>query len=696
MQDPLTPRLERQSTALAALLMAGFTALLFADGIATGARTFYTPFDGIEQSYGYYQKLARALHRGYLPLWDANTLGGRSFAGEIITGVFYPPNIAASLIFGSRAGVGMPPLELIVVAHYWLAAMGMFALMRWWGVSMSGSLLAGLVFAFAGCVGPRASAQPQVFLGLTWIPVGMLFLAQAVDTGRSISWAGAGAVVGLQILSGHVQPAFHAVILYAFYAGWRVGARGGAATAAVRRLAGGIGVSVGAMLLVALPQLWLSREYFANAYRWVSTENPIGPADKVPFEVFAFKYAIEPQDVLNLVDPYKFPIADQNDLFIGIVPLAVVIAFAASPHLRRRVPAYRQLRGFLLSVLVFGVLSVLGHYSFLSQVLHAVPFVSHVRELGRYVILIHFVLAALVGLALDAALHSRAGLMSWGRRAAIVAAALLSAEALYLGTVHAAGLSMPTIAGLGWLAVTLILLSVGAPPRLIVACCLLGAATCTAFNRSRLMPSLPPASQGPAVFAGNAIVDYLAPYYGRYRVIVDDSSMLPKNYGHAHDVQTKMGHGATMWRPYFDFISQDWSLDSRVNDLLNVRWVISKAPLPLPLVLEDSVTGLKLFERARYYPRVYFRSQLEADPRSLVSAAYADLLDYRDHYQRYRLRTGQVEDVIFSEVSYPGWHALVDGVPMPITTAEIAGTKPLFRSVRVPAGEHIVEFRYLF
>ena len=45
--------------------------------------------------------------------------------------------------------------------------------------------------------------------------------------------------------------------------------------------------------------------------------------------------------------------------------------------------------------------------------------------------------------------------------------------------------------------------------------------------------------------------------------------------------------------------------------------------------------------------------------------------------------------LVVADTWYPGWVASVDGTEVPIERANL-----LFRAVRVPAGDHVVEFRY--
>lgn len=206
-------------------------------------------------------------------------------------------------------------------------------------------------------------------------------------------------------------------------------------------------------------------------------------------------------------------------------------------------------------------------------------------------------------------------------------------------------------------------------------------------------------------YARNSIIDYLEPFYGQYRITFDDKillshigkakNVLPLNIGDVYKLQTTYGFAATTYKPLYDFIFQPNVDPAQIDDLLNVKFIVSKEPLTLKLLLEDQPTGLKLYERANYYPRVFFKSQLGQPGKEIEALKQVDLLEYRDNTQKYRIRTTQPEEVIFSEIFYPGWQAYVDNNKVNITLAQIAGVAPLFRSINLAQGEHIVEFKYL-
>jgi hypothetical protein len=57
--------------------------------------------------------------------------------------------------------------------------------------------------------------------------------------------------------------------------------------------------------------------------------------------------------------------------------------------------------------------------------------------------------------------------------------------------------------------------------------------------------------------------------------------------------------------------------------------------------------------------------------------------------ESFRVELGRDNWVVFSEVNYPGWKAWVDGVSVPVVTADY-----LLRAVYVPKGKHLVQFSF--
>src|SRR5262249_18791094 len=148
--------------------------------------------------------------------------------------------------------------------------------------------------------------------------------------------------------------------------------------------------------------------------------------------------------------------------------------------------------------------------------------------------------------------------------------------------------------------------------------------------------------------------------------------------------------------PYFDFLARDWSEDGPVNDLLNVRYLVTGTERPLPLVAKDPVRGLKLYERGHWYPRVFLQSQAAERPcgEDIERAIGFAVESYEDDVQRFRLTAAAGDRAVVSEIAYPGWCATVNGRPVEITRATVRGIETPLRTVPVQAGENVIEFRY--
>jgi hypothetical protein len=85
-----------------------------------------------------------------------------------------------------------------------------------------------------------------------------------------------------------------------------------------------------------------------------------------------------------------------------------------------------------------------------------------------------------------------------------------------------------------------------------------------------------------------------------------------------------------------------------------------------------------------------FKAQLEGYKPVLDSAAAIKLIEYKPNALKYQVNTSRDQLVVFSEIYYDkGWNAYVDGEKMPHFRANY-----VLRAMVVPAGKHLVEFRF--
>ena len=71
------------------------------------------------------------------------------------------------------------------------------------------------------------------------------------------------------------------------------------------------------------------------------------------------------------------------------------------------------------------------------------------------------------------------------------------------------------------------------------------------------------------------------------------------------------------------------------------------------------------------------------------STATIELVAYEPNYLKYEVNSEKGGTVVFSEIYYPGWQSTVDGEEVPHGRADY-----ILRAMNVPAGKHVVEFRF--
>jgi len=166
---------------------------------------------------------------------------------------------------------------------------------------------------------------------------------------------------------------------------------------------------------------------------------------------------------------------------------------------------------------------------------------------------------------------------------------------------------------------------------------------------------------------------------------------------------------------------------SPILNALNVKYVLipsSVAPLPIGNTFRQVYANaqVRVYENLNAYPRAYFASTLrgETNPQALLRAVTADGFDGRQlalvesdqpptippsadattadkvtitqsraNQITLATNTAQPRFLVLSEMYFPGWHAMVDGIETPIYR-----TNYLFRGIAVPTGQHTVRFVY--
>ena len=159
---------------------------------------------------------------GRIPLWNPDMLAGHPFLADVQTAIFYPPALLNALLFG-RNGFPFFALEGEVVVHTYLAAAFTYLLARKVSGSRLGAIVAAVAFGFGGFITSYPAQQLAVLETAVWLPLLVLCLELAFDTGVRLRWiAAAGFVFGIAILAGHPQTDLFIAYASGGYLVWRL------------------------------------------------------------------------------------------------------------------------------------------------------------------------------------------------------------------------------------------------------------------------------------------------------------------------------------------------------------------------------------------------------------------------------------------------------------------------------------------
>ncbi len=668
-----------------------------------------------------------SLREGELPLWNPYLFSGTSFVANPQPALFYPPTWLALLMPINKA------LGLIAAMHLWIAGGGMYAWLRSEEASTSGALFGAVTFAFSGYffVRVRGGHLGVVTTG-AWLP---LLLWVYNKTRRNRSWILAlvgGLPVGLSILAGHTASFVYVALglmgYAAFYALREWHNERSAQSTALPLLWGGIMLGVG--LAIAAVQILPMTELVMHSTRQAT-----------PDYSFASRFSWPPGYLLTFLVPNFFGepthtgywgdgIYDESIFYIGILPLLLSILGLKSRH---------RLRPFLLITGLGSLLLAFGKYGILHRLFYRfVPIFRTIRAPARANYLLTLVTSALAGLVLTdlqtTDREDRIALLKPLNQSVllnIIGGALLLISAGFMA--FAWGRDSNPAAGRLWHQANQIML--------FLFFFLLSVGLLISWRRDKLRrPQFEILVIGLVLLDlwtfGNSVVEVRTMEENAYWRIVAKSlpdpqvtRVLPwglneadQNDNMTFGLRNIFGYDPLILQRYEQFVTTQNDPRACTYDLLNAGYLVTTAPQKFPdepdapqLVREKS--GVYIYKRPSVLPRAWIAPRIEVMTNKAILeriqqpdfAPRKEALVERD-LQCDNIVTGTVGTVnvanydnnqiqvqtrggggllIFSEVYYPGWHATVDGKPIPLVRADY-----LLRALCVPAGEHQVVLTY--
>lgn len=666
-------------------------------------------FDTYAQFYPNAVYALRSWREGSGLLWNGLQNCGAPTLVSSVLGPFYPPHLLLLLV---DLDTGM---LILFGCNLTIGGLGAFLLCRELGLRRSSAICGGLAFGLGRTTLSLAGWTPGIAAPYVWLPVAAWLcerLAKKPNPARCVQLA---AALAVQFLAAHPQVSFFTYQYVALRTGWLLACRPRQAAR----------VALAAVCALALPFLFAAFylvpafEYAAQSVRSgaLSLDELRPVALRTTWEGFRASLRFYP----HAANPF------------AVMPMALIAVSLLHPA-RRRDVVFFLLTGALYLALAFD--------NPLFDLYRQLPFGSKFRMPDRFVWMTAFAGTVLVAAGADAA--TRTARRGW--------LALLVLAACGAGTSYALSGATPRLGD--WWQLAGVLLAVAAarsggalPARVALAGVfavsvwisgpspfgpianpqfLYARAPMFDLVKRRLTPQdrIYPLGAGnddfsimdksASLFGVPSISDYEVQTSRRYAELTT-RLILDRPMRSLNDFYYRLSR-IPRNRPLFDLLAARYVVTDQRDQVL-VRW--PQAP-PFNLLWRDG--SLAVYENPAALPRAYFvpRARVVADgharlerlasplhdPRRVVlldeppqdgflgapTEAAASVSIESDRSETVRLRVSSAADgfVVLTDQFYPGWEATVNGTPRPILRANHA-----FRAVRVPAGESVVEFRYV-
>lgn len=661
-------------------------------------------------------EVARQWSESRLPLWNPYQFAGFPLLGDITSAALYPGNLPFVLDPDSPR---YRALDHVAALHFVVAALCMYAFARSLALGRAAASLAALVYAGNGFLLFLAGRWIQAQNSAVWLPLVLAAVVRAGGSGSFGMWVGIGALaVALQTLSGYPQ--------YVFYTGLIAGALAlvqatirGRSDGRVRPIVAvtaiyGLGAALAAVQLLPTIELAALSRRGSGVSLHEFLQMPVSPDMLASLSL--------PRMPAVLPHPYVV----MGGLFVGTLTIVLALEGARSRS---------RLRVFFTVTLVVGFLLAIGPSSPIGTLAYHIPGLNAFRYPFKHVLEIMLCIAALAGFGAQALLDGRRG----ARTSLACGALLVGGWALSIRIAVPTAHWVFTVSAVGALLFALLVLLDWRRTAMTVAIACVWLTL--AGNRNAvflLYPQGSPATQAAAATMGQHRGTVLGPRYAAAAWILsrpaDAYTMLALDYPTEFRVPSVNGTSPFLWGPLRDALSM--SEDGQFTrprvvvfptdqtlDVLGVRYIGSTQSAFGGRVIQDLPRDI-VAERARALPVLRFVDRVlcadsavtaEELHRRRIDFGAVALLDCEGRPPLPEIAAGRMGSriallegtpghlrmraqlhadapavLVVSQSDMPGWHARVDGTPVPIYRAY-----GIVQAIVVPPGVHDVRLDYL-
>ncbi|MBL7075460.1 YfhO family protein [candidate division KSB1 bacterium] len=372
------------------LVVVLFREFLFSDGMLFGTDTIAA---GV-MFRTFYANFVRQFHQ--MPLWQPYLLGGMPFVDAMHGDTFYPLAFLKFFIPIHRA------LGLKLVLSILLAGVGMYYYIKSLGIDRKVAFLGGVVYLLAADLVTLVYAghDSKIYI-MSLLPFVFMVLEKALGTGRFINFTLLGGLIGLMILSSHMQLAYYsmwAVGLYFLYRIiWSIKKK------EEKKLIFKISIF---FILALIIGVGFGLVQFLSPYPYLGNFSKRAGPERSTYE-WATSWSIHPEEVASLVVPGFVNFLDDywgknpfrlNCSYLGILPL--FFSILAIFYFRDRRAIVFSCLGLLMLINALGATT-----PFYRIFYHLVPGVKKFRACGMSMFVFSFLMVVVGGIGLNKVIH---------------------------------------------------------------------------------------------------------------------------------------------------------------------------------------------------------------------------------------------------------------------------------------------------